>query len=487
MSGRKEAGSLAGFSVFGAASQDLRAPEPTDAHEAPRSPEAALPARSRLRRSASRFAITASGALLLSLIVFPAVSPAAPVSASGCGTNWTSRTTPPKTIRVYLTEQNRVIVKIFRSYVPMVMASGEFPSRLPKAVLEAGATAVKQYAWYYALKGHHRDGYRTDSGVCYDVRNDTSDQLFKPAAHPTAKQRQAVADTWGLTLRKGKRFFLTGYRAGSSNRCGADRDGWRLYERSAANCAKLGWSRERIQAYYYAPRINFVWNGSRVPPNKVHDTAPPVVHVAAMTPARSQPGTGNVNVKVRWSATDMSGIGSYAVQEQVGIGAWQNVRLSSPRQTAVSVTTHPGKSYRFRVRARDTVGNQGEWITGSRFTPQLVQSGAAVLSGGWERSKDKSAIGGAVTSTKTDGGARLQFHGSSIGVVASRGPNFGRIRVLVDGHVVQTVDLWSRKEKDRHVVFLQSWRADGNHSITVQAIGSKNHPKVDLDAFVLLH
>ena len=143
------------------------------------------------------------------------MSPAAPVSASGCGTNWTSRSTPPETIRVYLAEQQRVIVKNFRSYVPMVMASGEFPSHMPMALLEAGATAVKQYAWYYALKGNHRAGFRTDSGVCYDVRNDTTDQIFKPRAHPTAKQKQAVANTWGLTLRKGKRFFLTGYRSGA--------------------------------------------------------------------------------------------------------------------------------------------------------------------------------------------------------------------------------------------------------------------------------
>src|SRR5262245_7215437 len=184
MSGRKEAGSLANASVALAAGQNARAPESANV-------------RSRFRRSANRFAFTtASGALLLSLIVFPAVTPADPVAASGCGTNWTSRSTPPRTIRVYLTDQHRVIVKNFRSYVPMVMASGEFPSRMPMAVLEAGATAVKQYAWYYALKGNHRAGFRTASGVCYDVRNDTTDQLFRPAAHPTVKQKQAVANTW---------------------------------------------------------------------------------------------------------------------------------------------------------------------------------------------------------------------------------------------------------------------------------------------------
>ena len=47
----------------------------------------------------------------------------------------------------------------FRRYVAEVMASGEWPGRLHTTTLEAGAVATKQYAWYYALKGHHRSGY----------------------------------------------------------------------------------------------------------------------------------------------------------------------------------------------------------------------------------------------------------------------------------------------------------------------------------------
>jgi hypothetical protein len=442
--------------------------------------------RARVRRHAGRFALTTSGVLLLSLIVFPAVSPAAPAAASGCGTNWTSRSTPPKTIRVYLTDRHRVVVKNFRSYVPKVMASGEFPSSLPMAVLEAGATAVKQYAWYYALKGNHRAGYRTSSGICYDVRNDTSDQLYRPAAHASAKQRRAVDATWGLTLRKGKRFFLTGYRAGSSTHCGADADGWRLYSRSAANCARLGWSRQRIQAYYYAPRINFVWGGSGTHPT-AKDTQPPDVVVPKVAPARRQPLSGNVTVRVRWRAHDESGIRSYALQQQVGEGRWKGVPLSKSRQTAIKLTTHPGHAYRFRVRVKDRAGNHSEWIAGPRFAPQVVQSDSASLHGDWHRSTDKGALGGSISSTKVAGtSAHLRFRGSSIGVVASRGPKFGKVRVLVDGAVVKTIDLWARKEKDRRVVFMHAWHTTGTHAITVEALGTTGRPQVELDAFVLL-
>src|SRR5262249_883984 len=69
-----------------------------------------------------------SGALVLSLAMFPAViQPAPTLASSSCGTNWTSRATPPPTIRVYLADRHRVVVKNFRTYVAMVMASGEWP------------------------------------------------------------------------------------------------------------------------------------------------------------------------------------------------------------------------------------------------------------------------------------------------------------------------------------------------------------------------
>src|SRR5207244_1073003 len=136
-----------------------------------------------------------------------------------------------------------------------------------------------------------------------------------------------------------------------------------------------------------------------------------------------------------WSATDASGIRAYSVEEQVGSGAWRAVRLSSSHDTAVSVTTHPGRSYRFRVRAKDKAGNRSGWVDGGRFTPELVQSDSASLSGNWQHAKDKGALGGGSSATSGSGPtARLSFRGSNIGVVASRGPNYGKMRVLIDGH-----------------------------------------------------
>ena len=137
--------------------------------------------------------------------------PAAPVEAA-CGTSWDSRSVPPDRIRVGLVGRDKVEVVDFKRYVAVVMAK-EWPSYLPRAAREAGATAVKQYAWYYALEGNHRSGYVTADGDCYDVKNTTVDQLYMPdAVNVDDRIREAVDATWGLSLRKNGQFFLTGYR-----------------------------------------------------------------------------------------------------------------------------------------------------------------------------------------------------------------------------------------------------------------------------------
>jgi hypothetical protein len=407
-------------------------------------------------------------------------------AASNCGTNWTSTKTPPQTIRVLLTEQNRVVVATFRSYVAMVMASGEFPTWLPPAVLQAGATAVKQYGWYYAMKGHHRSNYKTASGICYDVRNDTNDQLFHTVAHPTGKQIVALNATWGLTLRKGSKFFLTGYRAGVASKCASDADGWRIYAKSMVDCANKGWSRQQIQLRYYAPRVSFVWRGTTPPPPGDH--TPPAVTVPEVVPAVDQSNPNRIKVTVSWSGTDdSSGVASYHLQERVSGGAWHAVQLPSLTATSMQVETQAGVRHQFRVKSKDKAGNATGWIQGIGFVPGVRESDGAQLVGSWADHKDNGASGGAVRSTTQQGAkATLTFRGSSVGVMAAVGPGMGQARVSIDGVVVDVIDLAGSTARDRRVVFARSWPTQQKHTITVESLGTAGRPRIDVDAFVLL-
>ena len=200
-------------------------------------------------------ALTASRhivALALATVVAASAIPFVAVGqVDAACTRWTSRVYPPPSVRVLRTATGRVQTVDFRYYVDVVLAA-EVPSSWHMEMLKANAVAVKQYAWYHIL--HHRSWYVTGSGVCYDVKDSTADQVYNPARYvPTSRHKYAVSQTWPISIRKYSTFIMTGYRAGTWVRCGADRDGRRLYQRSAYDCAKRGYTRKQILALYYGP------------------------------------------------------------------------------------------------------------------------------------------------------------------------------------------------------------------------------------------
>lgn len=176
---------------------------------------------------------------------------AASPDGSGACRRSRSTTKPPDYIYVYRNQTGRIQKVAFKKYVITVMGK-EWPAYLPHAVVEAGAVAVKQYAWYHTLQGPRR----TRDGRCYDVRDGTSDQLYKPNRARIRSDHHAAAErTWNITLTKNDRLFMTGYRRGNKHNCGRDRTGWKLFARSATRCANSGKSYLRILRIYYGPNL----------------------------------------------------------------------------------------------------------------------------------------------------------------------------------------------------------------------------------------
>jgi hypothetical protein len=197
-----------------------------------------------------RLAIRAVGIVVgLSLLVPAAAAVPEGVAASASACNgWNSTSRPPDRIRVLRVRTGRIESVDFRRYVVTVMGK-EWPSYLPQAVVEAGAVAVKQYAWYHSMNPR-----RTNSGRCYDVRDSTGDQLYKPArARIRADHHRAIDATWGIHLEKDGRLFMTGYRRGNKGACGSDATGWKLFARSATRCANNGRGFRDILRIYYRP------------------------------------------------------------------------------------------------------------------------------------------------------------------------------------------------------------------------------------------
>ena len=168
-------------------------------------------------------------AVAFGALAFPSAEPAQ-AGSTKC-TGWTSTLVPPTSIRVYRTATKRTVTVPFRTYVEKVMAA-EWGRGAPEAALRVGAVAAKQFAWYYASFWR---GGRDAAGRCYDVRDSSIDQVYDPGRAVGATQAAAVDATWNVSLRKGDRFFLTGYRPGIGA-CAANLDGWKLYQRDAVNC-----------------------------------------------------------------------------------------------------------------------------------------------------------------------------------------------------------------------------------------------------------
>jgi hypothetical protein len=193
-----------------------------------------------------------AGMIALGVLLVP--SPAPVEAASSSCTGWTSSLVPPTSIRVLRTATKRTEVVDFRVYVEKVMPA-EWGASHPAAALQAGAVAIKQYAWYYAMAGRWRGG-KDAAGKCYDVRDDSIDQVYNPAKTPASSHLAAVEVTWSWSVRRGDALVLTGYRPGIAA-CGDNATGYRLYQLEASRCASVNrWTAEQILRTYYSTRTS---------------------------------------------------------------------------------------------------------------------------------------------------------------------------------------------------------------------------------------
>jgi hypothetical protein len=162
-------------------------------------------------------------------------------------------------IRVWVPHLHKVWRPTLREYTLRVMSAGAAPAYLPDASLRVMALVVSQYAWYEAL--HPSEDKRSPRAGCWDIKNGGAEgQYVWPYSglRPyTKRQEAAVDDVLGWTLwkpRDGRHwFFRPGWRDGYGGRCGTAIDRWHIPEDEVTDCAKRGWSWQRIVRAYLGP------------------------------------------------------------------------------------------------------------------------------------------------------------------------------------------------------------------------------------------
>jgi hypothetical protein len=226
-------------------------------------------------------AVAAFAALLTLATALPGLpSPASAASCSG----WTSQATPPQTIRVFRHATGAVDTVNFKAYAKNVL-SREWISSWSTESLRSGALAVKSYAWYQVL--HWRGGTNED-GECFDVRDDTYDQVYDPSKPTYTTAAAAVDATWTTRVLKNGNIFPTYYNAGAAGEsCGANKNGWKLYQWGTQACGLAGKTAAQIMLTYYYPGVTVV--GAPAPSATPTPTAVPTASPTLSPTATPKP------------------------------------------------------------------------------------------------------------------------------------------------------------------------------------------------------
>jgi len=200
-----------------------------------------------------------------------------------------------------------------------------------------------------------------------------------------------------------------------------------------------------------------------------------------------RPGA-TVPVRFAWSATDLSGVGSYDVQLRTGSGTWTAIatRIASASLTR---SLSPTTTYGIRVRGRDIHGTVGPWSAETRIRASAIQESSSKIMwrGSWGSARATAYWGGATRwSSRAGSTATLTFRGTGIAWVAPVGPTRGRAAVSIDGVVVATIDLHATTAGSARIVFERTWSAATSHVIRIRVLGTTGHPRVDVDGLIVL-
>jgi hypothetical protein len=195
-----------------------------------------------------------------------------------------------------------------------------------------------------------------------------------------------------------------------------------------------------------------------------------------------------VPIRMSWGAApDIdSGISSYLVERSDDGGSFFGVAIPG---TTITQPLLLGHTVRYRITPTDIVGLVGPPTYGPTFRPTLYQStSSTTVSGTWGTSTS-SGFSGGKTRYATKAGTSATFTATaarSIAIVTTKAATRGSFKVYVDGIYRARISTYSTVTRFRQLVYQFNWSSPGTHKIKIVVAGTAGHPRVDLDAFVVL-
>jgi hypothetical protein len=220
-----------------------------------------------------------------------------------------------------------------------------------------------------------------------------------------------------------------------------------------------------------------------------YDSVPPVITQAPKLRLKNNVGPvgSAIPVNVVWKGSDAtSGVNHYTLYQSTDGGAFTKVATATTASKALNLK--PGHTYHFQVTGTDNAGNTSAALAGPVYTLSLFQenTSAVTYSTGWTRQTLTGANGGSVDYATVAGKtATLSFNGFQVAWMSTEGPTRGSASVKLDSGTATTVNTHSTATKTAQIVDVVS-TVGGNHKLVVKVLGTSGHPRVDIDAFVVL-
>ena len=221
-----------------------------------------------------------------------------------------------------------------------------------------------------------------------------------------------------------------------------------------------------------------------------YDSVPPVITSAPTVKLRNNVGpvgSSGIPLHISWTATDAtSGINHYTVSVSKDGGAFTTV--NNPTTMQDNKNFQPGHTYQFKVTATDNAGNVSSAKTSKVYTLKLFQenNSAITYSTGWTRQTLAGANGGSVDfATLAGKTATLKFTGFQAAWMSTEGPTRGSATVKLDSGTAQTISTHTSSVMTAEIVGLVT-STNGSHTLVLKVLGTSGHPRIDVDAFVIL-
>jgi hypothetical protein len=219
------------------------------------------------------------------------------------------------------------------------------------------------------------------------------------------------------------------------------------------------------------------------------DSMAPTITAAPTVSLRNNTGpvTAADPVTISWNGTDAtSGINHYTLYESKDGGAY--TQIASQTATSFNKNLGPGHTYQFEVTATDNAGNTSAASAGIVYNLSLFQENASAIkySTGWTRQVLSGANGGSVDfATAAGKTATFSFTGFQVAWMSALGPTRGSATVKLDSGTAATINTNTSSPKTAQIVDVITG-TQGAHKVVVNLLGTAGHPRIDVDAFIVL-